>query len=591
MGDLTDHQVVAYPQETSAARGRLRSLDPSQRPQQQRPRSLSAGRSRIRNTDIVQEVYDRLGVRRGGDWGTTTSDADAAAAAIDSNLETPAEEVTRGGVEPSEGPKPLLSPSRRDEEGSKFRERFRASATRGRERQTATSPADERRSRSLSRGRLAHRWPPRLYQPEQLQSEIEVETSKADSTDVTSSPMRSRGNNNTTTPTSNTYASSPRPQYSPPRGSAVSHHVMGSLPSLSKSYSLGAPTTTSPDVLVVEGKTSDWRDEKKEPETAPGCKHAEEHVVDEPPAVELSAVTTKKSIRERMIAYSGGSSVTKKKKPTCKNYTVDKQYAAQFAVREHPPKVDIYGEKLGGDEKKEEDDTSLPEGTTTTQQPQRDDVALRKTKSTSSSRSMSPETRGAAATNSKGHRSVKSTGGNTVTSIVSAINQQKSKIVSPKNPSPRKISGNSKLSPTPMVEIAAGSENTPGNDTNSVSMSSVSAEDVSQGYRSPAGDTSKKPLWLERNRLRSQNFASAVQPHQTTSPTQQPQKASFPDDISRAIDDRVRAHVSDMETRLVAQMRRWMQQMDDKILMRVEAMEDKLNDLQASVDALHASSR
>ena len=570
MEDPTDHKVVAYPQETSAARGRLRpTLDP--RP---RPRSLSAGRSRIRNNDLVQEVYDRLGVRRGGDWGSDS-------AAVGSNLDGAVEEVARGGMELSGGPQPLSSPSRREEEASKFRERFRAAATRGRkcERQTVTSPSDERRSRSLSRGRLANRWPPPpLHQQEQQQQEIEVDTGKGESTDV-SSPSRSRSNNNT-------------PYASNPRVSPLSHHVMGSLPALSKSYSLGAPTTASPDRLVREGKTPDWRDEKKDSEAVPRVKETEENVLDESPAEEMSSDLTGKSIRERITVYSGGSSATKKKKPTRANYTrsVDKQYAAQFAVREHPPKVDIYGEKPDGDEKKEEEDTSLPEGSSTEQHQQLPPENHKSKTTGSSSRSMSPES----PTNSKGHKSVKSCGGNTVSSIVSAINQQKSKVVSPKNTSPRKMPSSNKVSTAPLIEIAAGSEHTPGNDTNSVSVSSMSGEDAPQSHRSPTGDTSKKPVWHERNRLRTQNYATAVQPHQTISPSQQQQQQQrtvLPDDINRAVDERVRAHVTDMETRLGAQMRRWMQQMDDKILMRVEAMENKLNDLKSSVDALQASRR
>lgn len=104
-----------------------------------RPRSLSAGRAQTRSRDIVQEVYDRMGVSR-----------DASADAFS---------PTRGR---STAPQPGREQSGADP-ADKFSQRYMEAAALSSSRGRGADPGlnEERRSRSLSRGRaLAGRWPP-----------------------------------------------------------------------------------------------------------------------------------------------------------------------------------------------------------------------------------------------------------------------------------------------------------------------------------------------------------------------------------------------------------------------------------------------
>ena len=56
------------------------------------------------------------------------------------------------------------------------------------------------------------------------------------------------------------------------------------------------------------------------------------------------------------------------------------------------------------------------------------------------------------------------------------------------------------------------------------------------------------------------------------------------DVIHKLVDERVKAHVADLETKLGAQMRRFMQQLDDKLFTRVEHMEDQIRELKSSLE-------
>jgi len=154
------HKVVAMPSSTGEAapapaptvlsvrdvvtnRG---AFDPN------RPRSLSAGRATTRSRDIVQEVYDRMGVNRGGE---------AFDEAPHNNNEKGSD--PRGGraATPGRGREPH-SP----DTAEKFSQRYRAAAAlsspaHGSERGRNAEQETPRRSRSLSRGRaVAGRWPP-----------------------------------------------------------------------------------------------------------------------------------------------------------------------------------------------------------------------------------------------------------------------------------------------------------------------------------------------------------------------------------------------------------------------------------------------
>lgn len=146
------HKVVAMPSSrTNGSGGPLsvrdvvtspRAFDPN------RPRSLSAGRATTRSRDIVQEVYDRMGVNRGGEHFEEAQPNNDQGSDVRVRSATPG----RGRE---------LSP----ESAEKFSQRYRAAAKlsspRSDGRGRNVEQDEPRRSRSLSRGRaVAGRWPP-----------------------------------------------------------------------------------------------------------------------------------------------------------------------------------------------------------------------------------------------------------------------------------------------------------------------------------------------------------------------------------------------------------------------------------------------
>lgn len=139
------HKVVAMP--TSSLSMSVRDAVSSRSTfNPDRPRSLSAGRATTRSRDIVQEVYDRMGVSRGGPIEDTQANE---------NTYSP----ERRGC--SSAPQRRREP---DSSSDKFSQRYKAAAAlstpRGRSLELAGTDG-ERRARSLSRGRsVAGRWPP-----------------------------------------------------------------------------------------------------------------------------------------------------------------------------------------------------------------------------------------------------------------------------------------------------------------------------------------------------------------------------------------------------------------------------------------------
>jgi hypothetical protein len=147
------HKVVAMPstlnvQEVVSSRNGTFNAN--------RPRSLSAGRAATRPRDIVQEVYDRIGVSR-----------DAPAEAFSPER--------RGHSSPS---LQRGQQSTADSAADKFSQRYREAAalTGPRGRSADSDVIGERRSRSLSRGRaVAGRWPPApASEPSPVQTPVKL---------------------------------------------------------------------------------------------------------------------------------------------------------------------------------------------------------------------------------------------------------------------------------------------------------------------------------------------------------------------------------------------------------------------------------
>jgi len=123
---IRGHKVVALP----TRRGRVRDMA-SGRP---RTRSLSAGRSRIRPQDLVQDIYDRMGV--GYKRGQETK--------LDGEVQPSSTYLEQRGRDPTPRDSDMRQPG--------FQDRYKAAArfSRGRSLEKEAE-GEQRRARSLSR--------------------------------------------------------------------------------------------------------------------------------------------------------------------------------------------------------------------------------------------------------------------------------------------------------------------------------------------------------------------------------------------------------------------------------------------------------
>ena len=310
-----NHKVVAFPnprrcttvRELAAANNSKcaasnNSLSPSQR-----ARSLSAGRGRHRSSnEILQDVYDRasVSIRQGpsSNKGKGTTGEEMAPPPLTANNLVNNQDITQ---EMSPGVVPLGA-----FDGENYQARYRnAVAARDMVREpvsTETESQEQRRSRSLSRGRpqLAKRWPPLTVKQEESDPAGVAAAAPTIAVNHSNSPKRLVG------------VASPKrtlgSQNTPQRGQVE----------LSSSYEYSS-------------------EEKKEDS-------AEQHFHGTP------------SIKERISVYGKSGSNTKSKNLSGLRRTVDPSYAAQFhALRVQPPKIDIYEGNKDKDEKEDFDSSSI----------------------------------------------------------------------------------------------------------------------------------------------------------------------------------------------------------------------------------------
>lgn len=179
------HKVVAMPSsgsggEALSVRDMVSSrstFDPN------RPRSLSAGRATTRSRDIVQEVYDRMGVNRGSEPQYDE-----------------APQNDKGSDSRGRSATPGRGRERSPDTAEKFSHRYRAAAALSSPRGRSAEPDAPRRSRSLSRGRaVAGRWPPaqtnaneQTAVPQPVPSFLPRKTEEPVAATVPSSPNRNR---------------------------------------------------------------------------------------------------------------------------------------------------------------------------------------------------------------------------------------------------------------------------------------------------------------------------------------------------------------------------------------------------------------
>lgn len=452
---LASHKVVTTP------RGRWGQ-------EERRPRSLSAPRTHQRAQDLVQSLYDRMGVGYQMGQGTefpagpvtenvraTYSQAHLVRSAASSSssyggrvvppVETPSNSHT---IFQTRGPETF---SANDEQGEiqqsrSFHERYKA-ATSGR----ADEPPE--RPRSLSRGRVAHLWPPR--------------------------------NENS--------AAAVTHQAPAPNGKMHS-------PNRTSSLNQGSWMEASENTISRKYTRSFEAEEKKEDQVNDG---------EETPV----------SLKDRISVFGAvkGSNTKKTKQRTTRS--VDPKYLAQFAVRDLPPKIDIYAENNGG-AKDASKTTDTTEGSTAT--------------------SPTPEA-------PKAPPAATKKAGNIAQVYMSAIQAPAVPTKSPKLPA---SPGRSAIPPR---EIDLGL--VPNDSQSLTGVSTVSGDDFTNG----------KP-----GRIRPSWRKSAPSAPLLSAPAQDD------DTVQRLVEIRVKERMSDLESKMESRLRQLVGSMEARVMQRLDVIERKM---------------
>jgi hypothetical protein len=589
------HKVVALP-----SRGRLtvREHVSTFRGSNARPRSLSAGRSRIRPHDLVQDIYDRMGVSftRGGSRGTNASNntnnvnantgkepssptkpantnqfsgkADTInnnnnAVFFPENSLNEANTITNDKVNNSTRPSiPRKSEPLTKHEKFADRYRFAAALSRGRtmEGQTPSESGSEpTRARSLSRGRVAQIWPP--------SSGNEAETPTANNVTNVSSLTQA----NMASPTRNTAAavatSSPRFLQTRP----VDKNGISSSVSPTRSFDLrvnrGVVHSNSFDVRLTT--TAVKRDKELKVEDVDPSDD-----IPEPPP----------SVKDRISVYGVAKNAvvppSRKKVPR----NIESSYAAQFAARDHPPKIDIYSEANQQQSKAEEEkkEEYVDPG---------EKMPLSPTHSAGTSASKLRRNEGGA---SKVSTSSKS---NMADAFLAKIQSSNANSNNNLNLAPRKtiLAQSTPMvnSAPPVMEIVK--DNNYDRDDVSVEMSTISGDEFTQkGYHyNTTITTNHKVLkenkklapWQTRDRVAAYNTSPS--PYTSTpgkNNTAQSSHTSTPMDsqsIAKMIDDRVQVAVAEAEARMEIQFQKKLQTMSEQALARMAHMEARIEHLTA----------
>jgi len=543
---IRGHKVVALP----TRRGRVRDMA-SGRP---RTRSLSAGRSRIRPQDLVQDIYDRMGV--GYKRGQETK--------LDGEVQPSSTYLEQRGRDPTPRDSDMRQPG--------FQDRYKAAArfSRGRSLEKEAE-GEQRRARSLSRGRLAQRWPPNRSDTEPLSPNREQKQqlsprSKSSPQQLSYgiSPTRSFDMRPVYKPAAAAAGDTCTREFKDEKKETDENEVQDETNGEEKDEILRVTPPSVKDRIHVYGGGA--KDRPKTPSRTIGRnvdpQYAAQFAVREkPPKIDIYAEGKKvEEMKEDSIPEAPQSPTPSdpmtdfvKQRPKTPTRTirrsVDPQYAAQFAVREKPPKIDIYAEKKQVDEKKEE---SMPEAplSPTPSDPMTDFVKQRKA-------IPNVETASKSSTNSR------------LTSKTSPIAHAFLSAISPTN----KTARTSTSASAPVREISAPAEELAVNDCGSVAMSSVSGDEY--GYRS-AKETKKSSWQQDRNRV-----LAYANPNQSPARPTNPSKST--DDMERIIDERVQAQVNELGTRMEAQLKRHMQQIDERMTARLDIIERKMNSIVESI--------
>lgn len=506
-----------------------------------RPRSRSAGRAPMRSSrDMVQDIYSRMGVdyTTSGPTSRTGSSGDAVSSERSSRSHAP--QRARSGETPSQE-QSTGAPSSSVHNADKFQKRYRAAAVlsaspRGRNPEPGTP---ERRSRSLGR-----RWPP----GRSVQTAGEPASTKA----PTRAPILDMSSSPPSPPTRNDAPISPIGQ----------RNYGGNTGSVSPRWQGNA---SAPSNSTQPRETQDDTEDK----TETGDSVEKDEMRDEMPPPG--------SVKERLSVYSS-SSKTKNSRNFPKTYPVN--YSAK---RDHPPKIDIYEEIR----RAEDAERSLHDADGTENDSSAGPAPL------PSLNSPSP----AAADAASEPMVLRTGGGGKVVPAYSNKSQSGASMKSPKSPrkgsssnvagaflaainkSPQPVnSGKTKKNHNgaPVTEVATTDELGTGVDGSSV-LSALSGDEFAQspraGHRDGGFVAKSRPSWSERNKLASYQKTNNPTNHFGQSNSNMKTTAS----VDKLVDERVQAHVKEVETRMEKRMLILESQLEQQMKARMDYMEAKID--------------
>ena len=546
-----EHKVVAYPsigtaQSNEATVGvattsSLLLSSPTTTSGHEKPRSQSTGRVRRSGRDLVQDVYERLGVERPAAGSTTT--------------------------------------------------RGRCPGLR--------TAAEQQRARSLSRGRIRHRWPPSA-----------AETAR----DEASALSKKQPTIRTTEPT----PLSPKQQRGfRTRAAAVyrsSHSSRDDASFKETSASLNTNPTITKDLIINTKKSlSEWRrtlDKEAAfdiPEVTSSARNISSWEANTPRVANSSIIPKSSetrsgvpvhvqdlewkdekkedsfdldqmspaSVKERMLAFGGGNDLNHSRSVnsiTSTRRSVDKQYAAQFATRDHPPKIDIFAESTRNGNQNGSSSVGIVEGTVP------EDIKTKKPSAMDSDASLhSSSSVHSALPNSSSNNNNKIA--NIAEAFLAAI-QSSSKEASFASPPRAHIRRHSYA---PIAEIVSSDD--PGNEAENVSLLSVTSEDPHIMLSPPSNTRTRSKSW---NRVNAYTTTSLSLPQSppiaVSSPSPQVARASInqtnnttTSEVERLVEERVRIRVNELERHMLDQLQTFITRLDEKIDARVARLERSLH--------------
>lgn len=527
---LLAHKVVTAPRGRLIGNsdGMVAGSASSSSPERPRARSLSAPRTRQRATDLVQNLYHRMGVNYQRGQGTDLSasilkESTGTAHPFLSRPTTPANGLTT--TTPSNGHTIFQRHGGDDDnadtaagtgseitQSRSFHERYRAATSRGRATDRAVEDAARERSdnnsrpRSLSRGRVTQRWPPARTTAEDMGSP------------TSSSPPQIIN----------------KQAYSPTRSSPVRPSWMESP----------GPVPLNSDSCNTERSVD--AEEKKE---------------DQGQDVQLG---TPVSLKDR-ISIFGSTKSSSSTKPSRTTRYVDPKYAAQFAVRDHPPKIDIYADT--------KDSTATATDVTDSSTATSPNAVNEASKSqTAPPQQQQPQQHIPSTSQATLTGSGKKSGG-VVMTYMSAIQ-------SPTVPKNSKASAPVRAS-VPPKEIAVSAPTELGlhpNDSQSLAgLSTVSGDEFSNTQnKTAASGFSKRQNWRASQSPKNQvhtfsNQAAAALPSF-------PPLVSGQDDtvLENLVEDRVKERMADLESNIQTRLCQLVGAMEARVMARLDAIEKKM---------------